>query len=349
MLDPFGLTSFPAPNIPRGLFGGGIRPRPMSLANSKAGASLPPEYTGTATPSPVVSDSNAPPPISEAPPPPSNWQQVVGPDLMADMPQNAPTLGSMSAPSKNLPAPRGMFGGALSAGKTINHGPTLGEAALPTTPGKKRFDWRMAAGILADALSSLNGQPPLFAQNMWRERQAQADHRRRLDQLTQEWQFRNSQPDYATVGNRRFSYNPATGEAQTLYVAPTEAEDYAAALGAEPGTPEYETLLSDYVLRHSGPTATANAMLEEDNRQGNRVSLEGLRHQNRIGMEGVRQNNRISLRGMPTYRDTHPRPSTGRGGGSKAAPGGVREGQTATNPSTGQKVVFRGGKWVPVK
>ena len=61
-----------------------------------------------------------------------------------------------------------------------------------------------------------------------------------------------------------------------LYVAPSEAQDYAASLGAEPGTPEYETLMSDYVLRHSGPTATANAMLEEDNRQTNRIGLEGV-------------------------------------------------------------------------
>src|SRR3546814_9759514 len=57
----------------------------------------------------------------------------------------------------------------------------------------------------------------------------------------------------------------------------------------EPGTQEYETLVSDYVLRHSGPTATANAMQEEDNRQENRIGLEGTRQQNRIGIEGVRQ------------------------------------------------------------
>jgi len=31
-----------------------------------------------------------------------------------------------------------------------------------------------------------------------------------------------------------------------------------------------------------------------------------------------------------------------------AAPGGVQEGATATNPTTGQKIQFRGGKWVPM-
>ena len=32
-------------------------------------------------------------------------------------------------------------------------------------------------------------------------------------------------------------------------------------------------------------------------------------------------------------------------GGSQAAAGGIQEGATATNPQTGQKITFRGGKW----
>jgi hypothetical protein len=31
--------------------------------------------------------------------------------------------------------------------------------------------------------------------------------------------------------------------------------------------------------------------------------------------------------------------------GSAASSGGIQEGATATNPTTGQKIVFRGGKW----
>lgn len=381
MLDPMGLLSMPRLNMGGGLFGGGRR-RPMAMRNSTAGASLPPQYTGTATPSPMVADPSAPPSIDQAPPPPADWQQTLGPELMSQLPKALartsgrtrvangdttqpleasplmpapPMRGGMIASGPKYPMPPGMFGQSA---------PTVGAAAMSDKianrgapmdangPGKKGFDWRMLAGIIGDGLLGLNGQAPIYAQNMWKLRQDREQHNQRLAEQAQEWQYRNNQPDYATVGNRRFSYNPATGEAQTLYVAPSEAEDYAASLGAEPGTEEYETLVSDYVLRHSGPTATANAMLEEDNRQTNRIGLEGVRQQNRIGIEGVRQGNRMSLRGMPTYRDTHPRPSTGRAGGSgggKGAPGGVREGQTATNPQTGAKVVYRGGKWVPAR
>lgn len=352
MLDPTGIMSFPAPGRRRGLFGGSVgRRAPIMRADGPSFGVV----NGGAGP---LMDS--PPPIASAPPPPADWQKTVGADLMARLPQTPPMIG------ETLPPAPPMRGGPLGASMPPGMFGSLGGAGIPATSnkignrgaplpmdangnGKKGFDWRMAAGIVGDALLGLNGQQPLYAMTRIKENQAQADSQRRLMEMAQEWRHRNSQPDYATVGNRRFAFNPATGQAQTLYVAPSEAEDYAAALGAEPGTPDYETLVSDYVLRHSGPTATANAMQEEDNRQENRIGLEGTRQQNRIGIEGVRQGNRMSLRGTPTYRDTHPRPSTGRSGGGKGATGSVREGQTATNPQTGAKVVYRGGKWVPAK
>lgn len=370
MLDPLGLLSFPAPNIPRGLFGSAVR-RPYAMAPSRAGASLPPQYAGTLTPSPGVSDPNAPPSIDQAPPPPADWQQTLGPDVMAQLPktlarnstrvangdttqplQTAPLLpapamraGMLGSPNR----PLGMFGNAASLpmSEKIANGATLPMDA--NGKGKKGFDWRMVAGIVGDALLGLNGQQPLYAMTRIKENQAMADHQRRLAEQQQEWQYRNSQPDYATVGNRRFSYNPATGEAQTLYTAPTEAEDYATALGAEPGTEEWNTYVQDYNLKYSGPTATGLNIQEEANKQAGRVALEGVRQNNRVGLESVRQGNRVSLRSTPTYRDAHPRPSTARSGGGKGAPGGIREGQTATNPQTGAKVVYRGGKWVPAR
>lgn len=315
-----------------------------------------------------------PPSIDQAPPPPANWKSALGPDLMGQlpttpnadyslpmqqMPPAPPMRGGMIASGPRSPLPPGMFGASARA-------PSLSEAVmsdkignrgapLPMDAngnGKKGFDWRMMAGIVGDALLGLNGQQPLYAMTRIKEFQAQADHRRRLAEQQQEWQNRNSQPDYATIGNRRFSFNPATGEHQTLYVAPSEAEDYATALGAQPGTDEWNTYVQDYNLKYSGPTATDLNMQEEDNKQQGRIALEGVRQTNRVGLEGVRQGNRMSLRGTPTYRDMHPRPSTGRGGGSgggKGAPGGVREGSTATNPQTGAKVVYRGGKWVPAR
>jgi len=370
MLDPMGLMSYPAPNIPRGLFGSAVR-RP--LASSRAGASLPPQYTGMMTPSPAVSDQNAPPSIDQAPPPPADWKSALGPDMVAQLSaaggetSNLPTLppappmrgGPLMAPSG------GMIGNAARfpqmTEQTANLPQRAGAAGLQgdvlhDQKKKGGFDWRMAAGILGDMLGGLNGQPPMYAQNMFKLRQQREEYNQRLAQLNQEWQYRNNQPDYATVGNRRFSYNPATGEANTLYTAPTEAEDYATALGAQPGTEEWNTYVQDYNLKYSGPTATDLNMREEDNKQEGRVALEGVRQNNRVGLESVRQGNRVSLRSTPTYRDSHPRPSTPRSGGSgggkgdrtsRAAIDNAPEGATGT--ANGVKYVKRGGKWVPMK
>ena len=46
----------------------------------------------------------------------------------------------------------------------------------------------------------------------------------------------------------------------------------------------------------------------------------------------------------PTGQDANPT-----GQGAQPAPGGVTEGATATNPQTGQKLIFRGGRWEPAQ
>lgn len=353
--QPFGLLR---PNIPRGLFGASSRvPAPMRLGSGPRFAD------GSDAP---IAEPSAPP-LTSAPPPPSDWKNIVGPDLLGQMPRmnengnavpavapqalppSPPMRGGMIVSGPKYPVPLGMIGNAASLpmSEKIANGATLPMDA--NGKGKKGFDWRMLAGIVGDGLLGAVGRDPIYGPNMWKLRQQQAEHQNRMAQQAQEWQYRNNQPDYATVGNRRFSYNPATGEAQTLYVAPSEAEDYATALGAQPGTEEWNTYVQDYNLKYSGPTATDLNMQEEDNKQAGRVALEGVRQNNRVGLESVRQGNRLSLRGTPTYRDRHPRPSTARSGGSGGGKGGIREGQTATNPQTGAKVVYRGGKWVPAR
>jgi hypothetical protein len=355
MLDPMGLMAFPAPNIPRGLFGGSARRRLLPLQRGTGGA-------GYAADGGQAMDMTAsPPPISMAPPPPTDWMKTVGSDLMGQLPTTPPdysapmqTLdqappmrgGILGSPSR--PSSLGMFGNAAglpASDKIGNRGSPLPMDANGN--GKKGFDWRMLAGIIGDGLLGLNGQAPIYAQNMWKLRQDREQHNQRLAEQAQEWQYRNNQPDYATVGNRRYSFNPSSGESQVLYTAPSEAEDYAARFGV-PGSDAYNIALQDYVLKYSGPTATDLNIEEEDNRQDNRVALEGVRQNNRIGLEGVRHGNRVSLRGMPTYRDSHPRPRSA-GGSASGGRGGTQEGATATNPRTGEKVVYRGGKWVPTR
>lgn len=55
--------------------------------------------------------------------------------------------------------------------------------------------------------------------------------------------------------------------------------------------------------------------------------------------------------GQPMQTLIRPNPGDqqmGAPAGAGGQPGGVREGATATNPQTGQKIMFQGGQWVPV-
>jgi hypothetical protein len=374
-LDPMGLLSFPAPSQ-RGLFGASTRRRPpfqIGTGSLNYGA----DNAGQ-----VMDMTGSPPPISAAPPPPTNWPDLIG-DLPLSIGQVDPYanhgIGAGSGVNGQkasalqgevlppLPPRRGgIFGasaqtpqgempstiGGQARAAAIGGGMQRGASRMADTLGdaipKKKggFDWRFAAGILGDALGSLNGQAPMFAQNMWKLRQQQADHRDRMEQMREQTRLKLSEPDYATVNNRRVRINPTTGESEVLYTAPQDFEDYATSLGAEPGTPEFDRMVQDYVLRGSGPTATDNYNVREDWRQENREELEGIRQNNRIGLQTHRQAGQRALKAVPTYRQANPTSprSQGRSGGS----GSIPEGATATGPG-GAKMIRRGGKWVDLK
>jgi hypothetical protein len=147
-------------------------------------------------------------------------------------------------------------------------------------------------------------------------------------------------PGSAVVGDTPFGQRPQ-------YRQPTDGEQYAAAQGFEPGSPEYATALQDYTLRGNGPTAfgfdrqlddvrTGNDIRLEGTRQTGRLGLEGLRQQNRMGLEGARQGNRLQLRTVPQAR------APGFSSPHRAAR------PTATGPN-GQKVEWDGHQWVPAQ
>lgn len=221
-------------------------------------------------------------------------------------------------------------------------------------------------GALADAFAAAGGGQPTFGPMMMRRKEL--EHRTALEDAL--WQRRHSQerqeteadrqarlndPQYFTAGNDRVRYDPASGQSNVLYHGPMDAENYATALGYDPGTDDYRTALQDYTLKSWGPTA----------------------NEGRMGLEGERQSNRIQLRGMPTYAQTHKAPPRPRavtpssvfggllakqaaGGNMTAAElatlaqyrkgnGGGRGGSapqaTAIGPD-GHKLVVKGGKWV---
>lgn len=352
MLDPLGLSPI-APNMPRGIFGG-TRRKFMPTPSTPPG-----NWEG----------QGAAPQISEAPAPPTDWKNIVGPELLANLSQVDPYANrgigagsGVSGPPATVlqgdamsPAPirpRGLIApprsvGPMSPGgsdgKIANHGtPQIPDA---NGKGKKGFDWGKLIGVLGDSLSIAGGGRAQYVPHLMEQRVRQSEHQDRMAQMQEQARIKMSEPDYATINNRRVRIDPTTGQAEVLYTAPQDFDDYAAALGAEPGTEQYDRLVQDYVLRHSGPTATDFNLEEEDHRQDNRISLEGIRQSNRSTLEGQRQSGRRALKTVPTYRQANPAPPRA-GGGSRS---GTQEGATATNPQTGAKVVYRGGKWVPVK
>lgn len=150
--------------------------------------------------------------------------------------------------------------------------------------------------------------------------------------------YRDSTP--FTSGRNRLRWNPQTGQSEMLYKGSQDFDEYAQALGLEPGSDGYFKAVEDYVLRANGPAAFERNKQLDDYRTGNDVKIEGVRQSNRVGLEGVRQGNRISLRRTPTYRDTHGAPARQSSGASRAP--------TATD-ANGNTVRWDGKQWVPVK
>lgn len=349
------------PNMPRGIFGSGRRRFINGQTQGRDGTGASGGMSIAPPTDPAAAPGMQPPPISEAPPPPADWKKTLGSALVSQLPQMAANNGLQM--EQMNPAPpmrggsigslgnRGMFGSMPMTAPDPMMSDKIGNRGAPPIDdangkGKKGIDWRMIAGIVGDGLLGLNGQPGIYGPAMYKRRQDEMNHNQRLAEMAEQARLKAAEPDYATVNNRRVRIDPTTGQADVLYEAPQDFEDYAATLGAEPGTEEYRRLVEDYVLRGSGPTATDNYNVREDWRQENREELEGIRQGNRIGLQTHRQAGQRALRATPTYGQANPRPrAAGRSGGS----GGVREGQTATNPQTGAKVVYRGGKWVPAK
>ena len=150
-----------------------------------------------------------------------------------------------------------------------------------------------------------------FAQQREQQLWNRQDSTRKQDH---EWDVQSAaakarQPDYFMSGKDRVVFDPATGTTKVVYDGPSDAEDYATALGFEPGTPGYNTAVSDYVLRGNGSTALQN-----------KTALEGIRVDGRAAVEGIRQRDRLQLRSLPTYSNLHPRSGAGGSGGAGNAP-----------------------------
>lgn len=281
-------------------------------------------------------DANAPPSIDMAPPPPAGWRETVATDPVA---------------------------AALVAGTEQDNRTARALAARPQNAATPAAMYRPSDAII-EALTSPYVDPALrsFASNLWQQ------------------EYDQSKPQFFMSGEDRVSYNPVTGESQMIYDAPEDFQLYADQMGFEPGTDEYNDAMADYVLRTAGPTANDGRQYLETMRQQNRLAMEGERQKNRLQLRQTPTylqanprpsgGSRGSTGGKPTIAgviapilgkvangqpltsgeqqalNTYYRRS-GRGGSSSG--GGTNGGQVIRNPRTGEKMMLRDGKWVPVK
>lgn len=251
------------------------------------------------------------------------------------MPQNGPPM--LPDVMQGMPQGLPQYRPPLSFGDSAPM-PVKPMAPAPRDLSAPPTGLRRAVGIFGDFASGLAGGPANFA-NMVEQRRREAlaaqqgeqnfNRTSKLAQLARDAEA--NQPRYFDANGDQMRFDPVTGQTSTIYDAPTDFEQYAASLGLEPGSDGYAEALQDYVLRGSGPTASAYDL-----------QLEGARVDGRARLEGLRQGNRLELRQTPTYRQANPAPRAPRRGRS---PGRSSE-PVAVNPTTGERRVLRGGQWV---
>ncbi|NML95463.1 hypothetical protein [Novosphingobium olei] len=270
--------------------------------------------------------------------------------------------------SAELPAtetpPKGMFGRPLPMSSTQATRPidqarkptfdyeATQAALMPPRKGSKLVQTLAdIAGVLGPALMAASGDgagasagiAALNARRQEASRRQWDTNRMLAEWKHQDWARQNaadldaSQP--FTLGRSRYQYDPNSGETSMLQHEPADFEDYAAAMGYEPGSPQYVQAAQDYILRGNGPTAVGLDMSLDNHRTNNRATLENLRQQNRLRYQQQGIAGRVQVKSAPTYRDTHPLPQRGGGRSAASAP-------TATGPN-GQKVMWNGSAWVP--
>lgn len=243
--------------------------------------------------------------------------------------------GGMPAPIARGPAPEPGRPAANTPPTPRNYGLMLAEVIGPRPEMSRgqKIASVVAPMLLAASGDSAGAQRAIAGigaqQRDWDERsRAAALEAIRWQREDDAAEAKRDEPQFFSGSEDRVRFDPVTGEATRVYDAPTDFEDYAAAKGLQPGSPEYFAAVEDYVLRGNGPTAFK---YDRD--------LEAIRSASRQSLEAARQRNRLQLRQTPQARQS----GTASGGASPR-----RARPTATN-AEGRTLEWNGTSWVPVR
>jgi len=157
--------------------------------------------------------------------------------------------------------------------------PRIAKALEPGMFGKGGRGWKIL-GVIGDALAVAGGGRPTYLPTLLEKQKLAAEQQRWLaEQQTNRaklmWEMRKDmRPEVRGVGRSVVSV-PFEGDPKVLYTAPTDAEQYAANLGLNPGDDGYSDAIMDATLHGYGPTAFGQRQALETQRFSDRTALKG--------------------------------------------------------------------------
>lgn len=164
---------------------------------------------------------------------------------------------------------------------------------------------------------------------------------------------RYTAPKTYELNNNVYRFDPQAGAAERIIQGQTEAERYAETLGFQPSSPDFIGAVQDYTLKNDGPTAFGqNRTLQNDRlRQSDTNSIRSAATSAANSARSAatsRANSLTSTAGQLRSTAARIRAGEGRGGGRNGRSGGrvAPEGMIIQGAG-GQKLIKRGGQWVP--
>jgi hypothetical protein len=311
---------------------------------------------------PAFSTSNLPPPaISEAPPPPSDWQARLGPGgLDAALatshangvtPNNMPvhpfqSSGALSPVDPNAVDPFAAQGIGAESGVTGQVAPGAEESGPPMPPEIARAAQSPDMNVRNAAFKRMMQLNPIEAMKI-----QSSERDRHLDGM----EDANKAFRYAAeaLGNARddATYKQVLDRVEQA-VAPLGIDIRSMVPGTHPGPDGIRELQMQALdisqrfaaidRRFSAEARAADIEADNERADRNTDSLIADRTQ-RTGIQRQR---------AETAAEREARIAAGggrRGGGKPRRAGGGGSAPSAVNPQTGERIEFRGGKWVPAK